>query len=86
MVDSRWKSLTTAALATHLRPGEGHFFYNGAAFVSTAWRPDANTCEFSLLPHVVEEVAELKRLIQKIPNEDAQTLCNICMSAIIVAV
>jgi site-specific DNA-methyltransferase (cytosine-N4-specific) len=73
-------------LEAHIRPGEGDFFYNGAPFVSTGWRPDPETCEFWFVPHVVEELAELRRLIQNIPNENALTLCEVCMSAIIVVV
>lgn len=73
-------------LESHIRPGEGDFFYNGAPFVSKGWRPEASVCEFWFLPHVVEELAELKSLIQKIPDEDVRRLCEVCMSAIIVTV
>jgi site-specific DNA-methyltransferase (cytosine-N4-specific) len=74
------------SLEDHIRPGEGDFFYNGVPFISEGWRPDANTCEFWFSPHVVEELSELRRLIQKLPNEQARILCQVCMSAIIVAV
>jgi DNA modification methylase len=73
-------------LESHIRPSEGDFFHNGAPFVSEGGRPDADTCEFWFLPHVVEELAEIRRLIQTIPDEDARILCEVCMSAIIVVV
>jgi DNA modification methylase len=73
-------------LHAHIQPEEGDFFYNGAPFISSGSRPDRETCEFWFLPHVVEELAELRRLIGKISDEGVQTLCSVTLSSIIVVV
>ncbi len=70
----------------HIRPKEGDLFYDGAPFVSSAWRPDPETCEFWFSPHVVEELAELRYLISQVPDEVVRTLCQVILSSIIVVV
>lgn len=67
-------------------PGLDDLFYDGAPFRSEGWRPDRDVCEFWFLPHVVEELAELRRLIDLIPSIAARTLCLTSLSAIIVSV
>lgn len=73
-------------LAEHIVPAEGDLFYGGSSFKSSGERPDQKTCEFWFLPHVVEELAELRRLIGKIQSEAARTLCEVTLSSIIVNV
>lgn len=64
----------------------GDLFYNGRPFQSASWRPDPEMCQFWFKPHVVEELAELRRLIDQVASEAAHTLCAVVFSAIIVAV
>ncbi|KAF0207147.1 MAG: DNA methylase N-4/N-6 domain-containing [Methylocystaceae bacterium] len=73
-------------LAERINPDEGDFFYNGVPFVSSAWRPDPEMCEFWFLPHVVEELAELRALVNAIPDDAVRTLCAVTLSSIIVVV
>lgn len=73
-------------LAHSIGVGEGDMFYGGRPFLSNGWRPDPDTAEFWFFPHVVEELAELRRLILEITDCTARTLCEVCLSAIIVAV
>jgi site-specific DNA-methyltransferase (cytosine-N4-specific) len=73
-------------LATQIQSREGDLFASGAAFISEGWRPRPEVCEFWFLPHVVEELAELRRLIGEIPNDAPRNLCLIALSAIVVAV
>lgn len=73
-------------LEQRINPDEGDLFYGGAPFISKAWRPDPEMCEFWFLPHVVEELAELRSLIDEIPDEPTRTLCAVILSSIIVVV
>lgn len=73
-------------LAKSIQPAEGDLFFGGRPFVSSGERPDQKTCEFWFMPHVVEELAELRRLIGKIAAGPARTLCEVSLSAIIVNV
>lgn len=68
------------------RPGKEDLFCQGSPFRSSAWRPDQRTCEFWFDPVVVEELAELRALIDKVPTPTARTLCMVSLSAIVVAV
>ena len=61
-------------------------FHTGHPFKSMAWRPPSDVCEFWFLPHVVEELAELRQMIDLIPSPPARTLCSVCLAAIIVNV
>ena len=61
-------------------------FGDGRPFSSAAWRPDPQVCEFWFAPHVVEELAELRDLVHHIPSRAARTLCEVVLSAIVVAV
>lgn len=69
-----------------IEPRVGDLFYGGRPFQSQGWRPEPSVCEFWFLPHVVEELAELRRLIDLIPSDAARTLCAVTLAAIIVAV
>ena len=61
-------------------------FHDGRSFRSQRWRPDPKVCEFWFLPHVVEELAELRHSIEQIPLDTARMLCTVAFSAIIVSV
>ena len=69
-----------------IEPSTGDLFYDGRPFQSAGWRPDPSVCEFWFLPHVVEELAELRRLIDLVPSAPARTLCAVTLAAIIVVV
>ena len=73
-------------LLVEVEPNSGDLFYNGHPFQSAGWRPDPAMCQFWFKPHVVEELAELRRLIDQVASEVAHTLCAVVFSAIIVAV
>lgn len=64
----------------------GDLFHGGLPFRSTGWRPLPKVCEFWFLPHVVEELAELRLLIDRVPSESARTLATVSFAAIIVSV
>lgn len=61
-------------------------FRDGPIFSSAGWRPEPIVCEFWFAPQVVEELAELRLLIEQVPSPAARTLCQVALSAIIVAV
>ena len=64
----------------------GDLFHDGRAFRSSGWRPAPKVCEFWFEPHVVEELAELRLLIDRLPSAAVRTLCAVALSAIIVSV
>ena len=64
----------------------GDLFHDGPAFRSSGWRPAAKVCEFWFAPHVVEELAELRLLIDGLSSAALRTLCSVALSAIIVSV
>lgn len=64
----------------------GDIFYDGQPFKSKSWRPARDVCEFWFVPHVVEELAEIRYTISRVPEEAAQRLCKAAFAAIIVAV
>lgn len=61
-------------------------FHQGYPFKSIAWRPTPEVCEFWFLPHVVEELAELRKMIENLPPGASRTLSLVAFAAIIVAV
>ena len=64
----------------------GNLFNDSQPFESTAWRPDRNVCDFWFLPHVVEELAELRSMINRLSDDATRRLCSVIFGAIIVAV
>ena len=74
------RTLTRAASPT------GDLFQDGGAFRSSGWRPAPKVCEFWFAPHVVEELAELRLLIDRLSSETLRTLCSVILSAIVVSV
>ncbi len=73
-------------LAASIEPNAADLFSQGLPFKSRAWRPAADVCETWFEPHVVEELAELRRLVDDVPNDTARTLCAVAFASIIVAV
>ena len=63
-----------------------NLFHDGSPFRSVGWRPPREICEFWFAPHAVEELAELRVLINRVPIYVVRTLCSVAFSAIIVAV
>ena len=64
----------------------GDLFHDGGTFRSSGWRPAAKVCEFWFAPHVVEELAELRLLIDRLSSAALRTLCSVALSAIIVSI
>ena len=64
----------------------GDLFHDGQPFRSSGWRPTPKVCEFWFVPHVVEELAELRALIDRVPSEAPRMLCAVALAAIIVSV
>ncbi|TPI28462.1 hypothetical protein FJW08_20515 [Mesorhizobium sp. B3-2-1] len=75
-----------ARLHEAITPDASDLFYNGLPFRSAGWRPDPEMCEFWFYPHVVEELAELSNMISALHGDALRTLCQVCLSAIIVSV
>ena len=67
-------------------PRTGDLFHEGWPFKSSQWRPAAEVCEFWFESHVVEELAELRHLVDRIPDEAVRNLCEVAFAAIVVAV
>lgn len=64
----------------------GDLFHDGQPFRSAGWRPAPKVCEFWFLPHVVEELAELRVLIDRVSSEAPRRLCAVALAAIVVSV
>ena len=67
-----------------IRPGQ--LFRKTSPFRSLGWRPSSQLCAFWFEPHAVEELAELRLLIDKIGSKAVSTLCLAAFAAIIVSV
>lgn len=59
---------------------------DGHPFSSNHWRPAPDEYQFWFDQHVVEELAELRFLIDSLPSEDTRSLCRVALSSIIVRV
>ncbi len=83
-------------LATHITaceqlwqkvcPPVGDLFHKEKPFRSLGWRPSPSVCEFWFTPHVVEELAELGDLIDRLNTPASKQFCAVVLSAIIVSV
>ncbi|MCZ0944342.1 MAG: DNA methyltransferase [Gammaproteobacteria bacterium] len=73
-------------VAESIEPNVGDLFHDGRPFGSSGWRPAAEICEFWFEPHVVEELAELRRLIDEVPGKAERRLGMVTLAAIVVAV
>lgn len=69
-----------------IEPGVDDLFHQGLSFKSSAWRPTKDLCEFWFEPHVVEELAELRRLVDEIRAGAARNLGMVAFAAIVVSV
>lgn len=67
-------------------PGVNDLFHQGMTFKSSAWRPATNLCDFWFEPHVVEELAEIRHLIERIPADAPRNLASVAFAAIVVSV
>ena len=56
------------------------------SFQSSGWRPAPEVCQFWFVPHVVEELAELRALINGMHRRVARLLSKVTLSAITVRV
>lgn len=73
-------------LAASIEPNAVDLFSQGLPFKSQAWRPAADVCETWFEAHVVEELAELRSLIDDVPDDTVRNLCAVAFASIIVAV
>ena len=73
-------------LAASIEPNAADLFSQGLPFKSQAWRPAAKVCETWFEAHVVEELAELRSLIDDVPDDAVRNLCAVAFASIIVAV
>ncbi len=73
-------------LAASIEPNALDMFSQGLPFKSDAWRPAADVCDTWFEPHVVEELAELRHLIDDVPDDSARNLCAVVFASIIVTV
>ena len=60
--------------------------HDGRPFKSEGWRPPPDVCEFWFTPHVVEELAELRHMVDRVSSEAARRICSVAFAAIIVTV
>ena len=77
---------TTERLAASIEPNTADLFSQGLPFKSHGWRPASDVCDVWFDPHVVEELAEIKALIDTVPDESARNLCTVAFTAIVVSV
>ena len=73
-------------LRERLRPPVGDLFHSEEPFQSLGWRPSPDVCEFWFSPHVVEELAELRVLIDQLQTPVSRQFCGVAFAAIIVSV
>ena len=73
-------------LASSIEPNTTDLFSQGLPFKSRGWRPAPNVCDTWFEPYVVEELAELRSLIDDVQDDSAQNLCAVAFAAIVVAV
>lgn len=73
-------------LGATIAPVGVDMLHDGRPFESTAWRPALKLCQFWFEPHVVEELAELRRLVSDMQFDGARRLAQTAFSAIVVAV
>lgn len=73
-------------VAAMIDPGVNDLFHQGMPFKSSAWRPANNLCDFWFEPHVVEELAEIRDLIDRIPADAPRNLASVAFAAIVVSV
>ena len=77
---------TCASLLADAKNSGHHPLSDDDPLQRPAWRPPSEVCEFWFEPHVVEELANLRLLIDGIQDNSAKTVSMIAFSAIIVKV
>lgn len=65
---------------------EKYLLWKDTPFMSNGWRPSPDICEFWFVPHVVEELAEILKMIERVESKTARLLCKAAFSGIIVRV
>ena len=73
-------------LAASIEPNATDMFSQGLPFKSEAWRPAADVCDKWFEPHVVEELAELRHLVDEVADVAVRDLCAVTFASIVVAV
>ena len=73
-------------VAASIEPLTNDLFHGDQPFRSAAWRPAPELSDFWFEPHVVEELAELRHLIDGMTGEAERNLCATVFSSIVVAV
>ena len=69
-----------------LPPRERDMFADGAPFRSSGWRPPPRISDFWFDDRVVEELAELRALVDGVSAKRARDLCSVAFAAILVSV
>ena len=64
----------------------GNMLWQEEPFRSDGWRPALDVCQPWFYPHVVEELAELLAMVERLQSNAVQTLCKVVFSSIIVRV
>ena len=77
---------STERLAASIEPNGADLFGEGLPFKSHAWRPAPDVCDTWFEPYVVEELAELRSLIDSVHEDSARNLCSVVFASIVVAV
>ena len=72
-------------IRSEIVPGQ-YPLWKGSPFASNGWRPSPDICEFWFVPHVVEELAEILKMIEQVRSKSARLLCKVAFSGIIVRV
>jgi len=76
----------TERLAASIEMNTTDLFSQGLPFKSRGWRPAPDVCDVWFDPHVVEELAEIKTLIDTVPDDSARILCTVAFAAIVVSI
>lgn len=77
---------TCEQVLSDIKLGSVGLFDGKDPFRSRGWRPSQDVCEFWFDPCVVEELAELRALIESVGSAAVRSLCYVSLSAIIVRV
>lgn len=77
---------TCVNLASAIEPDATDLFQRDLPFKSEGWRPATKVCETWFDPHVVEELAEIRKSIELVQNDCARRLCFVVFAAIVVPV
>ena len=76
----------TAGLGEELRRNVEASLIPSSAFTSSGWRPSFEKLDFWFAPHVIEELAEVRKRCYELPSDAAKTLALTALSSIVVTV